>query len=75
MNRARIWLFGGGQLLRSLLAAGQVDTVEVGIMPMLLGDGIPLLPSTARRTDLRLTSHSVSAAGVVCLTYDLTGVQ
>ena len=40
-----ICLFGGGELFRSLLAAGLVDRVEVGIIPVLLGDGIPLLPS------------------------------
>ena len=39
-----IWLFGGGVLFRSLLEAGLVDRVEVGIIPVLLGQGIPLLP-------------------------------
>ena len=39
-----IWLFGGGVLFRSLLEAQLVDTVEVGVIPVLLGAGIPLLP-------------------------------
>ena len=39
-----IWLFGGGELFRSLLDAGVVDTVEVAVMPVLLGSGIPLVP-------------------------------
>ena len=39
-----IWLFGGGGLFRSLLDAGLVDTVELAVMPVLLGSGIPLLP-------------------------------
>ena len=38
-----IWLFGGGVLFRTLLEAGLVDRVEVGVMPALLGQGIPLL--------------------------------
>jgi dihydrofolate reductase len=36
-----IWLFGGGLLFRSLLEARLVDTVEVGVMPVLLGGGVP----------------------------------
>src|SRR5436309_91088 len=32
-----IWLFGGGLLFRSLADAGLVDTVEVAVMPVLLG--------------------------------------
>ena len=54
-----IWLFGGGELFRSLLADGLVDGVDVGIMPVLLGGGIPFLPSPVVRASLRLTSHRV----------------
>ena len=39
-----IWLFGGGELFRSLVDAGLVDTVEVGIMPVLLQPGNPDAP-------------------------------
>ena len=42
-----VWLFGGGTLFRALLDAGLVDTVEVAVIPVLLGDGIPLLPPGA----------------------------
>ena len=41
-----IWLFGGGILFQSLLDAGLVDGVEVGIIPVILGGGIPLLSTT-----------------------------
>jgi dihydrofolate reductase len=40
-----IWLWGGGELFHSLLGAGLVDGVDVGVFPVLLGAGIPLLPS------------------------------
>jgi dihydrofolate reductase len=67
-----IWLFGGGQLFRSLLDEGLVDTVEVAIVPVLLGGGIPLLPSPAGRVALTLTSHRVyTKTGTVSLTYDV----
>jgi dihydrofolate reductase len=64
-----IWLFGGGLLFRSLLAAGLVDTVEVAVVPVLLGGGIPLLPPPAKIAKLTLTDHKVYKAGIVSLTY------
>jgi dihydrofolate reductase len=36
-----IWLFGGGNLVRQYFEAGLLRTVEVGIIPVVLGDGIP----------------------------------
>ena len=65
-----IWLFGGGSLFRSLLDAGFVDTVEVAIIPVLLGEGIPLLPSPAKQAKLKLTGHKIYAkTGTVSLQY------
>lgn len=71
-----IWLFGGGSLFRSLLDARLVDTVEVAIMPVLLGDGIPLLPSPTRETKLKLTNYKVyEKTGIVSLEYAITYTQ
>src|SRR5215207_9222754 len=64
-----IWLFGGGSLFRSLLDAGLVDTVEVAIIPVLLGGGVPLLPPPAKQTKLKLTGHKVYKTGIVSLEY------
>ena len=65
-----IWLFGGGLLFRSLLDAGVVDTVEVAVMPVLLGGGIPLLPAGDRSAKLTLTGHKVyPKTGIVSLEY------
>jgi len=67
-----IWLFGGGALFRSLLELGQVDTVEVAVMPVLLGGGIPLLPTPAVRRTLLLTGHRVyGKTGTVLLEYSV----
>lgn len=54
-----IALFGGGELFRSLLAAGLVDELHFHVVPVLLGGGIPLLPSPADRARLALKSHRV----------------
>jgi dihydrofolate reductase len=64
-----IWLFGGGSLFKSLLERGFVDTVEVAIMPVLLGGGITLLPPPADRAILRLTHQKVYKTGIVLVEY------
>lgn len=65
-----IWLFGGGELFRSLLDLGLVDAIGVGIIPVLLGGGTPLLPPAAGRATLRLTEHKVyPKTGTVSLEY------
>ena len=64
-----IWLFGGGSLFRSLLEAKQVDLVEVLVMPVLLGGGIPLLEAGAPLTQLALEHVQKYASGLVGLRY------
>ena len=65
-----IWLFGGGSLFRSLLDLGLVDTIEVGVIPVMLGSGIPLLPARAQRTALQLLgSTTYRTTGTVMLEY------
>ena len=66
-----IWLFGGGELFASLLDAGQVDRVEVAVVPVLLGGGIPLLPDGAARAKLSLVATHRYPSGIVLLTYDV----
>jgi dihydrofolate reductase len=68
-----IWLFGGGELFRSLLDAGLVDTVETCVIPVLLGSGVPLLPPGGS-TKLMLTDHRVlPKTGIVALSYAVPG--
>jgi len=66
-----IWLFGGSSLFRSFLDAGLVDTVEVSVIPVLLGGGIPLLPPPYMPARLRLLSHRVYGSGIVSLAYEV----
>jgi dihydrofolate reductase len=65
-----IWLFGGGELFRTLLALDCVDTVEPAVIPILLGAGIPFLPTPAVRTRLALEDHRLyPKSGIVLLKY------
>jgi dihydrofolate reductase len=67
-----LWLWGGGDLFRQLAAAGLVDGVEVAVIPILLGAGVPLLPTPGPRLPLRLRHHRLYAAtGTVFLEYDV----
>jgi dihydrofolate reductase len=64
-------LFGGGKLFRTLLDAGLVDAVEVAVMPILLGQGIPMLPPGKASPPLTLERSRVTPSGIVMLTYGL----
>lgn len=66
-----IWLFGGGLLFRSLLDAKLVDTIELGVMPIALGSGIPLLAPGDRSPKLQLTESKTLSGGALSLTYDV----
>jgi dihydrofolate reductase len=64
-----IWLFGGGELFRSLLDLGLVDSLEIGVIPVLLGGGIPLLPPGGR-AGLTLVKHrAFETTGTIALEY------
>lgn len=68
-----IWLFGGGELFRSLLDAGLVDTVEIAVMPVLLGSGIPLLPPGGSTKLVLADQKTLPASGIVVLSYTVAG--
>ena len=68
-----IWLFGGGELFRLLLDAGLVDTVEVALMPVLLGTGIPLLPPGAATKLVLADQKILPTSGIVALAYSVPG--
>jgi dihydrofolate reductase len=63
-----IWLFGGSVLFRSLVDAGLVDSVELVVIPVLLGSGVPVLPEGGR-CHLRLESSQSLPNGTLVLKY------
>lgn len=68
-----IWLYGGGTLFRSLLDAGLVDTVEVAVVPVLLGAGVPLLPAGASTKLVLADQKILPVSGIVALSYSVPG--
>ena len=67
-----IWLWGGGVLFRELATAGLVDAVTVAIVPVVLGEGVPLMAPPATRLTLRLTGQrTYPKTGTLLLDYDV----
>ena len=68
-----IWLMGGGGLIASFLDAGAIDEFIVSIVPVFIGEGIPLIAPLHRDTPLSLRSVKSFADGVVQVHYDVLG--
>lgn len=67
-----IWLYGGGELFQTFLALDCVDTIEPAVIPILLGDGRPLLPAPSVRRSLIFAGQRVyEKSGIVLLKYDV----
>ncbi|MBM0742638.1 dihydrofolate reductase [Phormidium sp. CLA17] len=66
----RIWLVGGAALVAAFLKLGLIDQYILSVMPVILGDGIPLFSSPHPETALKLVKvqqyHSI---GAVQITY------
>jgi dihydrofolate reductase len=69
-----IWLFGGGVLFRSLLDAGVVDSVEIAVIPVMIGSGIAVLPE-GRRCPLHLDETQSLPSGIVKLKYSVVSTS
>ena len=63
-----IWLVGGAQVNSILLEAGLIDQIRVFIMPVVLGEGIPMFTPLPDQS-LKLVSHEVYSTGAVEVTY------
>ena len=67
-----LWLWGGGELFADLARAGLVDGVDVAIIPVMLGSGIPLMPVRGPRLLLELRTHRLyPRTGTLFLEYDV----
>jgi dihydrofolate reductase len=64
-----IWLMGGGQLALEFLRADLVDEIYLAIMPVLLGDGIPLYLRDHPQRDFKLLECRSYSRGLVTLRY------
>jgi dihydrofolate reductase len=65
-----IWLCGGATLFRTLVDANLVDTVELAVMPVLLGSGVNAIPE-GRRCHLRLEKTESFPSGMLWVKYSV----
>ena len=67
-----LWLWGGGTLFRVLAEARLVDGIDVAIIPIVLGGGLPLLPTPGPRLPLELKRHRLyPKTGIMFMEYDI----
>ena len=65
----RLWVFGGGKVVSEGLRGGAVDTLDITVMPLALGSGIPLF-ADAYDGPMRLVGSVPYANGAIRLVYD-----
>jgi dihydrofolate reductase len=65
-----IWLMGGGELTRDFLREALVDELYLGVVPTLIGEGIPAFPSGFPERKFKLMENETFSKGLIALTYE-----
>jgi dihydrofolate reductase len=60
---------GGAKTIRSFAAIGALDRLGIVLLPLLLGDGLPLTPAGAPSTPLKLEAEQAYEGGEIVLAY------
>lgn len=66
-----IWLMGGGEIIASFLDAEAIDEFVISVVPVFIGEGIPLIARRHRHVPLELRSVERFEDGLVQLHYDV----
>jgi dihydrofolate reductase len=64
-----IWLMGGGEIAREFLNADLVDELHIGVVPVLIGAGIPLFPPGFPQREFELLENRSFSKGMISLKY------
>jgi dihydrofolate reductase len=65
-----IWLMGGGELTRDFLKDDLVDEIYLGVVPVLIGEGIPAFPSSFPQREFKLIENKTFSKGLIALRYE-----
>lgn len=66
----RVWIEGGAQVIRGMIAVGKLDVLEMAIVPIVLGEGIPLIAPGTPELKLTLKSCEPRSAGALHVVYE-----
>jgi len=66
-----IWMMGGGEIIGAFLDEGEIDEFSIHMIPILIGEGIPLIAPRHRSVPLKLLSTKKFPDGVVYLNYSV----
>jgi dihydrofolate reductase len=64
-----VWMMGGAGIIASFLDEGEMDEFEINMIPVFIGEGIPLVAPRHRNVPLELVSSRSFPDGVVGLHY------
>ena len=64
-----LWLFGGGELIKTFFEENLVDEMMLAIHPLLLGKGIPLFPQSEKKYQFTLKDCKTYSTGLVQVFY------
>lgn len=70
-----IFMMGGGELIASFLDAGEIDEFNIAVIPVFIGEGIPLIGPGRRTLELKLLSSRRYPDGVVMLRYERSSLK
>jgi dihydrofolate reductase len=63
------FLLGGQRTLNAFIALGAVDKLELLVLPVILGQGVPFPPAGTRQSRLRLERQSAFPDGTLHIVY------
>jgi dihydrofolate reductase len=66
-----LWIVGGGNVASQFADRGLLDTVEVTVVPVVLGEGKPLFDRRLPGGPMQLVSKTAYSSGMVGLTYEV----
>jgi len=64
-----VWIVGGAATMQAALELGEVDSIELFVVPILLGSGLPLLSQLDQTISMALEGIETYQDGVVKLAY------